>query len=48
MAEFAIDEEDGELVQTISSNLGSLKQQYEGSFASMASPQPQQAAGGRR
>ena len=45
MAEFTIDEEDGELVQAISSNLGSLKQQYEGAFASMA-PQQQQAAGG--
>jgi hypothetical protein len=48
MAEFAIDEEDTELVQAISSNLASLKQQYEGAFASMAPPQPQQAAGGRR
>ena len=48
MAEFAIDEEDTELVQAISSNLGSLKQQYEGAFASMAPPQPQQQAGGRR
>tara|TARA_R100000152_G_C6761763_1_gene185937 strand:- start:843 stop:1532 length:690 start_codon:yes stop_codon:yes gene_type:complete len=48
MAEFAIDEEDTELVQAISSNLASLKQQYEGAFASMAPPQPQQVAGGRR
>ena len=48
MAEFAIDEEDTELVQAITSNLTSLKQQYEGAFASMAPPQPQQAAGGRR
>ena len=48
MAEFAIDEEDGELVQAISSNLASLKQQYEGAFASIAPPQPQQQAGGRR
>ena len=47
MAEFAIDEEDVELVQAITSNLTSLKQQYEGAFASMAPPQ-QQAAGGRR
>lgn len=47
MANFAIDEEDTELVQAISSNLASLKQQYEGAFASMAPPQPQQA-GGRR
>ena len=47
MADFAIDEEDTELVQAISANLNSLKQQYEGAFASMAPPQPQQA-GGRR
>jgi hypothetical protein len=47
MAEFAIDEEDTELVQAITSNLTSLKQQYEGAFASMAPPQPQQQAGGR-
>ena len=47
MAEFAIDEEDQELVTAISSNIASLKQQYEGAFASMAPPQ-QQAAGGRR
>jgi len=47
MANFAIDEEDTELVQAISSNLASLKQQYEGAFASMAPPQPQQVAGGR-
>ena len=48
MAEFAIDEEDTELVQAISANLNSLKQQYEGAFASMDPPQPQQQAGGRR
>ena len=47
MADFAIDEEDQELVTAISSNLGSLKQQYEGAFASMAPPQPQQQAGVR-
>ena len=45
MANFAIDEEDTELVQAISSNLASLKQQYAGAFASMAPPQPQQAGG---
>ena len=47
MADFAIDEEDTELVQAISANLNSLKQQYEGAFASMAPPQQQQAAGRR-
>ena len=46
MAEFAIDEEDTELVQAITSNLTSLKQEYAGAFAMMAPPQ--QAAGGRR
>jgi hypothetical protein len=45
MAEFAIDEEDTELVQAITSNLTSLKQQYEGAFSSMAPPQPQQQGG---
>ena len=48
MAEFAIDEEDVELVQAITSSLTSLKQQYEGAFASMSPPQPQQAGGRRR
>ena len=48
MAEFAIDEEDIELVQAITSSLTSLKQQYEGAFASMSPPQPQQAGGRRR
>jgi len=48
MAEFAIDEEDQELVTAISSNLASLKQEYASAFAMMAPPQPQQAAGGRR
>ena len=48
MADFAIQEEDTEVVQAITSNLTSLKQQSEGAFASMAPPQPQQAAGGRR
>ena len=32
MAEFTIDEEDVELVQSISTNLGSLKQQYDTAF----------------
>ena len=45
MANFAIDEEDTELVQAISANLNSLKQEYASAFASMASPQPQQAGG---
>lgn len=45
MANFAIDEEDGELVQAISSNLASLKQQYASAFASMAPTQPQQQGG---
>ena len=44
---FAIEEEDTELVQAITSNLTSLKQEYAGAFAMMAPPQPQQA-GGRR
>ena len=48
MADFAIDEEDTELVQAITSNLTSLKQEYAGAFAMMAPPQPQQAVGGRR
>lgn len=48
MANFAIDEEDGELVQAITSNLNSLKQEYASAFASMAPMQPQQQAGGRR
>ena len=47
MAQYTIDEEDTELVQTIAANISTLKQQYEGAFASMAPPQPQQA-GGRR
>ena len=47
MADFAITEEDTELVQAITSNLTSLKQEYAGAFAMMAPPQPQQA-GGRR
>jgi len=47
MAEFAIDEEDQELVTAISSNLASLKQEYASAFAMMAPAQPQQAAGGR-
>ena len=42
MAEYTIDEEDIELVQAISANLASLKQQYEGYFAK-GQPQPQQA-----
>ena len=46
MAEFAITEEDTELVQAIGPNLASLKQEYAGAFAMMAPPQ--QAAGGRR
>ena len=45
MADFAIEEEDGELVQAITVNLNSLKQEYAGAFASMAPPQPQQAGG---
>ena len=45
MANFAIDEEDGELVQAISSNLASLKQQYASAFTSMAPQQPQQQGG---
>ena len=32
MAEYAIDEEDTELVQAISVNLGSLKRQFETAF----------------
>ena len=41
MAEYTIDEEDTELVQAISSNLATLKQQYERIFA----PSQQQQAG---
>ena len=44
MADFAIDEEDIELVQAITSNLTSLKQQYDGAFAIMAPRQQQQGA----
>ena len=42
MAEYTIDEEDTELVQAISSNLATLKQQYERIFAP-SQPQQQQA-----
>ena len=42
MAEYTIDEEDTELVQTIAVNLASLKQQYEGFFAKGQVQQPQQ------
>ena len=42
MAEYTIEEEDIELVQAITANLGTLKQQYEGYFAK-GQPQPQQA-----
>ena len=42
MAEFAIDEEDVELVQGITANLATLKQQYEAAFARNLPPQPQQ------
>ena len=43
MAEYTIDEEDVELVQAITSNLASLKQQYEGFFVP---PQPQRQQAG--
>jgi len=46
MAEYLIDEEDVELVQGITANIGTLKQQYEGAFAAMA-PQQQSPAGAR-
>lgn len=42
MAEYTIDEEDSELVQTLGTNLANLKQQYESAFAGMKPP-----AGGR-
>ena len=48
MAEYTIDEEDMELVSAISSNLGTLKQQYEGTFVPVGkAPPPQQQAGAR-
>ncbi len=45
MAEFAIDEEDSEMVQGVLANLNSLKQQYEIAFQSMKAPQSQQTGG---
>tara|TARA_R100000458_G_C8229477_1_gene211597 strand:+ start:29 stop:724 length:696 start_codon:yes stop_codon:yes gene_type:complete len=38
MAEYTIDEEDSELVQTLGTNLANLKQQYESAFAGMKPP----------
>ena len=40
MAEYVIDEEDQELVTAISSNLLSLKQQYDTAFSIMRPPPP--------
>ena len=45
LAEYTIDEEDLELVQALSVNLGNLKQQYDTAFGLMAPKQ--QAQGGR-
>ena len=44
MAQYTIDEEDTELVQTIAANISTLKQQYETAFAIMNPQQPQQRA----
>jgi len=45
MSEFAIDEEDEELVRGITSNIAALRSQYD---AVLAKPQPQPAQRGRR